>query len=142
MSFLEWLIALLERLFGPRYKPGKPGKPTVRFVLTHPTKGLNHVTGIVTPSPAVASDQDTDLSVLVALNGQPAIVLDAGAPPGTNVTFACNDGDTYIITQVDVNIIGSSVASDALTGTVPTIVVPPTTVPGQPGVPTVSFTNP
>lgn len=101
------------------------------------------MTGHVNPSPAVDSDQDTDLSLLVVLNGAAALVLDAGAPPGTTVTFPCNAGDVYSITQVDTNVVGPSVASLALTGTVPTIAPPaPTTVPTQPGVPTVTFTNP
>ena len=58
-------------------------------------------------------------------------------------SFACNAGDTYVITQVDVNVVGPSVASNALTGTVPTLPPPgPTQVPQQPGTPTVTFTNP
>lgn len=76
------------------------------------------MTGHVTPSPAVASDQDTDLSITVAITGQDPIVLDAGAPPGTVVKFACNVGDTGSITQVDTNANGPSVASVPLNFTV------------------------
>lgn len=100
------------------------------------------MTGIVTPSPAVASDQDTDLKILVTLNSGTPVVLDSGAPPGVTVNFPCNAGDQYSITQVDYNAVGPSLASVALTGTVPTIVAPPTTVPTTPGTPTVTFTNP
>jgi hypothetical protein len=100
------------------------------------------VTGHVTPSAAVATDQDNDMQILVSLNGGANTVLDAGPPPGNVVTFQCNAGDTYSITQVDFNVVGASPASVALTGTVPTIVVPPTAVPTTPGVPTVTFTNP
>jgi hypothetical protein len=123
--------------------PGKPGQPELVIVFHYrPATRRYHVTGIVTPSPAVASDQDTDLSIIVQLNGGAGIALDAGAPPGTTVSFPCNAGDTYSITQVDTNAAGQSPASAALTGTVPTIVVPPTAVPTTPGVPTVTFTNP
>lgn len=101
------------------------------------------MTGIVTPSPAVASDQDNDIKITVSLNGGANTVLDCGPPPGNPVDFACNTGDTYSITQVDFNVVGASPASDALTGTVPAIAPPaPTAVPATPGVPTVSFTNP
>jgi hypothetical protein len=127
----------------PTHVPVQPEPPDLEFVFTyHPSKRSLKVTGVVTPSPAVASDQDTDLTILVALNGNPAIALDAGAPPGVTVSFACNAGDTYVITQVDVNVVGPSAASAALTGTVPTIVIPPTSVPTTPGAPTVAFTNP
>lgn len=101
------------------------------------------MTAHVTPSPAVASDQDTDLTILYTLNGGPSTSLDAGAPPGIVVTFPVDPGDTYVITQVDINVVGSSAASDALTGIVPTIAPPgPTSVPTTPGAPTVTFTNP
>ncbi len=125
------------------YVPEQPDLPRLIFRIDfyHDT-GLYYVTGIVVPSPAVASDQDTDLSILVALNGNPAIILDAGAPPGNTVTFPCNAGDTGVLTQVDVNIVGPSIASVALAFTVPKIVVPPTNVPTQPGVPTITFTDP
>lgn len=99
------------------------------------------MTGTVTPSPAVASDQDTDLQIIYSLNGGTSAILDAGSPPGVPVTFSCNAGDTYVITQVDINVVGPSAASTALTGTVPTIVTPPTAVPTTPGVPTVTFAN-
>lgn len=98
------------------------------------------MTGVVTPSPQVASDQDTDVSITVSLNGQTGVVLDAGAG-GSTVSFPCNAGDTYSITQIDINAVGPSLASAPLTGTVPNIVVPPTNVPTTPGVPTVTFTN-
>lgn len=98
------------------------------------------MTGTVTPSPAVASDQDTDIQILVALNGAAPLVLDASAA-GSTVSFPCSAGDTYSITQIDFNVVGPSVASLPVTGTVPTIVVPPTAVPTQPGVPSVTFAN-
>lgn len=97
------------------------------------------VVGTVAPSPANSADQDTDLSATVSLNNQPGVVLDFGPPPGNPQNFNCNDGDTYSITQTDRNVNGPSIASAPLTGTVPSFVVPPTGVPGQPGAPTVSF---
>jgi hypothetical protein len=101
------------------------------------------VTGHVNPSPAVSSDQDTDMQITVVLNGVTLPMLDAGPPPGTMVTFQCNAGDTGTITQVDVNVVGDSPASAPLAFTVPDIAPPaPTAVPTQPGVPTVTFTNP
>ncbi len=93
--------------------------------------------GTVTPFPATASDQDVDIQILVALNGAAPVVLDAHIPP-MPVTFDCNVGDLYDITQIDFNVVGPSVASLPLTGTV--VLSPPTTVPGQPGTPTVVFT--
>jgi len=129
----------------PTHVPSQPRQPKVRFEYHyhHSKERSHHVTGIVTPSPAVASDQDTDIQILYSLNGGATAILDAGAPGSTNtVSFPCNAGDTYVITQVDINIIGPSAASVALTGTVPTIVSPPTAVPTTPGTPTVSFTNP
>jgi hypothetical protein len=95
----------------------------------------------VTPSPAVVSDQDTDIQILFSLNGGTTATLDAGAG-GSTVSFPCNAGDTYVITQVDINVVGTSAASAALTGTVPQIVAPPAGVPTTPGVPTITFTNP
>lgn len=104
------------------------------------------MTGIVQPSPAVSSDQDTDIEIIYILNGGSSVMLDAGSPSASGtvnpVTFPCNAGDTYSITQVDINAVGPSAASTALTGTVPTITTPPTTVPTTPGTPTVTFTNP
>jgi hypothetical protein len=91
----------------------------------------------------VANDQDNDIQIIVSLNGGANEVLDCGPPPGNTVNFACNAGDTYVITQVDYNVVGASPASAPLTGTVPTIApAPPTSVPQTPGVPTVTFTNP
>jgi hypothetical protein len=128
----------------PKHRPSKPGKPTVRFQLhPHVTSKGHHMAnalGTVTPFPATASDQDVDIQILVALNGGTPVVLDAHIPQ-TAVTFDCNQGDTYSITQIDFNVVGPSVASDPVTGTVPTFLPPPpNTVPGQPGVPTVVFT--
>jgi hypothetical protein len=128
------------------HAPATPGMPRVRFRFTEVVsekKEKHKVTGILTPSPAVSSDQDTDMQLTVVLNNIALPMLDAGPPPGITVTFPCNPGDTYSITQVDVNAVGDSPAGPALTGTVPTIAPPgPTAVPTQPGLPTITFTNP
>jgi hypothetical protein len=127
----------------PKHVPTQPAQP--ELVITffyHPKTRRIHVTGIVTPSPAVASDEDTDLQINVTLNGAALPMLDCGPPPGQSVNFACNPGDTYSITQTDVNAVGDSPVSDPLTGTVPVIIPPPTNVPQKPGVPTITFTNP
>jgi hypothetical protein len=97
------------------------------------------VTGNVTPSPAVAADQDQDIEIFVTLNGGVPMVLDAGPPPGNTVKFTTNPGDVYSITQVDENEVGDSIPSAALTGTTPSAPTP-TAVPTTPGVPTISFT--
>lgn len=97
------------------------------------------MTGIVTASPGVSSDQDLQLLITVTLDGTAMAPLDATAGP---VKFPCSPGQVYQIFQVDVNAIGASPQSAVVTGTVPTIVIPPTAVPAQPGVPTVTFTNP
>jgi hypothetical protein len=128
----------------PKHVPVQPEPPRLEkivFTFVPLSHGRFHVqvVGTVVPSPATTSDQDTDLSVIVVLNSAAPITLDAGAPPGVAVTFDCNSGDTYSITQTDTNADGTSIPSVPLTGTVPTFVTPPTTVPGQPGVPTVSF---
>lgn len=109
------------------------------------------MTGIVTPSPAVSSDQDTDMQIEVTLNGTilTSVVggatvpyFDAGPPPGVPIKFSCNAGDTGSVTQMDVNAVGDSPLSTPLSFTVPVIIPPPTAVPTTPGVPTITFTNP
>jgi hypothetical protein len=129
------------------HAPATPGKPRVHFkfveVITTKGKEKFKVTGIVTPSAAVSSDQDTDIQITVTLNGTALPMLDAGPPPGITVSFPCNAGDTGTVTQVDVNVVGDSPASAPLLFTVPTLPPPPpTAVPQTPGVPTITFTNP
>jgi hypothetical protein len=127
----------------PTKKPAQPQSPKllIWFVYNPETRKAMS-TGHVTPSAAVSTDQDNDLQIVVSLNGGANTVLDCGPPPGNPVTFPCNAGDTYSITQVDYNVVGASPASSPLTGTVPTILPPPTSVPTVPGMPAVTFTNP
>jgi hypothetical protein len=127
----------------PKHKPQTPGKPFLELVFRYyPSDGDYTVTGIVTPSPAVSSDQDTDMQITVVLNGTTLPVLDCGPPPGNTVTFSCNAGDTGTIVQDDINAVGTSPSSTPLAFTVPTIIPPPTNVPQTPGQPTVTFTDP
>lgn len=97
------------------------------------------MTGIVTASPGVSSDQDLQLLITVTLDGTLMAPLDATTGP---VKFPCSPGQIYQVFQTDVNVVGASAPSAIVTGTVPTILAPPTAVPAQPGVPTVTFTNP
>ena len=122
----------------PDHKPQRPGVPSVRFdSLSHPIKKdgsiVANAIGTVIASPANPLDLDTDLTILVVLNGNPAIALDPGPPPGVPVTFPCVVGDAYSITQVDVNVNGPSVASVPYSRTGTVAISPPTGVPGQPG---------
>ena len=96
---------------------------------------------VVTPSPAVASDQDTDLQIVYSLNGAANVMLDAGAPPGTPVTFLISPGDAYNVWQIDLNVAGASAASQSVSGIAPTLPPPPPiNVPTTPGTPTITFT--
>lgn len=127
----------------PKHVPGKPGQPDLVIVFRyHPKTEKWNVNAVVTASPVVTSDQDTDIQIIYSLNGGPSTMLDAGAPGALNtVTFAVNPGDQYVVTQVDINVVGPSAASAALTGTVPTLPPPPpTAVPTTPGQPSIAFT--
>lgn len=96
------------------------------------------MTGIVTPFVPAPTDSVTSQLITVVLAGTTLPVLTVLSP--ATVSFPCTAGQTYSITEIDVNANGDSLASPATTGIVPTI--PTTGVPATPGAPSVAFTNP
>jgi hypothetical protein len=126
----------------PTKPPGQPGLPKLYLDFRYyPQERMWSVNAVVTPSPAVASDQDTDLQIVYSLNGAANVMLDAGAPPGTPVTFLISPGDAYNVWQIDLNVAGASAASQSVSGIAPTLLPPPPiNVPTTPGTPTITFT--
>lgn len=96
------------------------------------------MTLVVTPSPGVASDQDTDLFILATINGVAQPEQDANAGP---VSYPVNVGDTGTLQQQDKNVVGLSALSPTVSfGPIAEPV--PTAVPQTPGAPTFTVTDP
>jgi hypothetical protein len=99
---------------------------------------------VITASPGLVADQDTNMFIIPLINGVPPVINGVPTPEIDGeqgpVSLTVNVGDTYDVAQQDKNVVGLSGISPHVTGTIPA--QPPTSVPQTPGAPTVAVTFP
>ena len=91
------------------------------------------LTATVSLSALVATDNVTDRTVYVAVNGTAIAPIDAFSSPAT---FPCNYGDSIAVYDIDTNAAGPSAPSPTFTITAPPA---PASVPTTPAVLGVTF---